>query len=338
MTLTERRAILVLNRIAHPLVPEAMPGIEFLIVPANPAPVVPEGAAGRIEAIMARLPGEVSAATIAALPRLRIISAAGVGVQNIDIAAATQAGVMVVNHPGHGHLSVAEHAVGLLLSVSRRIGEIERALRARGWAARDAYLDRVSDGFGTVLHGQRLGIVGLGHVGRHIARICGAGLGMRVWAYSPSAPDSDLAALGIERCADLDALCAQSDAVMMAGAYRPGAPPVLGRAQIARMKRTAYLINVARGQLVDQDALYEALRDGAIAAAGIDVFHPEPPPAAERLLTLENVVATPHVAGPSMYSAVGLARSNVDQVRMALDGQRPPHLINPEVWDRRRPR
>ncbi|PWE31480.1 NAD(P)-dependent oxidoreductase [Pararhodobacter marinus] len=332
--MSEAPCILVLNRIAHPLVRDLMPGAEFLVVPAAPDPQIPPGAESRISAIMARLPGEVRAETIAHLPKLRVISAAGVGLQNIDIPAATRAGVVVVNHPGHGFLSVAEHAVGLMLALSRRIVEIDGRLRSDGWRARDHFLDRVSDRYGTVLFGQRLGIAGLGHVGLHTARICRLGLGMDVSAFSPSVAESVFQEHGIRRAATMADLCATADVLLLAAAYRAGRPPLLGTAELAVMKPTAILINVARGGLVDQPALVDALRTGQLAGAGLDVFDPEPPPADCPFRDMENVVVTPHVAGPSLYSALGLARSNAEQVFAVLAGRRPPHVVNPEVYDR----
>jgi len=336
MSAVQTPVVLVMNRLGHPATRAMFSEARFIVVPAQPAPQLPSDTAAEVDAIMANLPGVASAEVIASMPRLKVISAAGIGVQNIDIAAATDAGVAVINHRGVGFEPVAEHAIGLMLSLSRRITETDRAFRSEGWKTRTRFQDGVYDGFATIIRGKRVGIVGLGHIGRRIAEICLHGFRMDVAAYSPSIPDATFRDLGVTRHASLHSICAESDYVVIAAGYRPETHHLITATELDLMKPSAFFINIARGGMVDQKALYLALTAGRIAGAGIDVFDPEPTADDEPILRLDNVIVTPHVAGFADESLREYGRSAVDQIRQVLSGERPANLINPEVWERRR--
>jgi D-3-phosphoglycerate dehydrogenase len=291
-------------------------------------------ALGPAEAIIVRLPARITREVIVAAPHLRVIATAGAGVDHIDVAAATEAGVPVVNSVGIGPNPVAEHAVGLMLALARRIVAGDTRLRRSGWACRDQLLGR---DLGTELSGKTVGIVGFGFIGRRVAAICAAAFGNHVLAYDPLLEDDSVfAAAKVERRRSLRELLPETDFVTLHAPLTERTRHILARAELALMKPTAYLINCARGGLVDPAALYDALREHRIAGAGIDVFDPEPPDDANPLLTLENVIVTPHLAGLSHETNRLLSMSAAEQVLQVLAGDRPPRLVNPEVWERRR--
>lgn len=304
--------------------------------------VVPTGAPrerlaaalGTAEAIIVRLPARITREVVAAAPQLRVVATAGAGVDHIDVAAATAAGVLVVNNVGIGPTPVAEHAVGLMLALARRIVAGDTRVRRSGWACRDRLL---GGDLGTELSGKTVGIVGFGFIGRRVAAICAAAFGNHVLAYDPLLEDDSVfAAAKVERRRSLRELLPEADFVTLHAPLTESTRHIVGRAELALMKPTAYLINCARGGLVDPAALYDALRDHRIAGAGIDVFDPEPPDDANPLFTLENVIVTPHIAGLSRETNRRLSLSAAEQVIQALAGDRPPRLVNPEVWERRR--
>lgn len=306
---------------------------DVVLIPAD----APEGgladALASAEAVIIRLPARITKAVIAAAPRLRVIATAGAGVDNIDVAAATEAGIPVVNNVGIGPNPVAEHAVGLMLALARRIVAGDSGLRRQGWACRDQLLGRDP---GTELSGKTVGIVGFGFIGQRVAAICTAAFGNRVLAYDPFLADGVFVSAKVERRQSLRALLPEADFVTVHAPLTAGTRHVIGRAELAVMKPTAYVINCARGGLVDPAALHDALRDHRIAGAGIDVFDPEPPEPANPLFGLDNVIVTPHLAGLSRETNRRLSMSAAEQVLQVLADDRPPRLVNPEVWDRRR--
>jgi len=238
----------------------------------------------RCEAVIAG--GEpISADLIAGCPKLRVIARTGVGFDAVDLDAATRRKIAVTITPGTNHESVAEHAFALLLGVARRIVADDRAVRAGRW-------DRL---ILTPLRGKTLGLVGLGRIGRAMVPRARA-FGMTVLAYDPIAdPDFDHRA-GIVR-KSLDDLLAEADVLSLHLPLTPATRDLIDDRRLALMKPSAILINTARGGLVDEAALHRALTEGRLAGAGLDVFQNEPPEPGNALLQLENVVATPHVAG-----------------------------------------
>jgi D-3-phosphoglycerate dehydrogenase len=212
---------------------------------------------------------------------LRLLSIWGTGTDNVDLAAAKRHGVMVTNTPGVAARAVAEHALALLLAVARRIPQVDAATRHGEWLRGEVVL----------LTGKTLGIVGLGAVGREFARL-GAAIGMRVIAWTPH-PKPEL---GL-KLVSLDRLLARADVVSLHLRLSPETQGMIGIRQFGLMKRSAILINTARGAITDEVALIEALSTHRIAAAGLDVFETEPLPQGHPLTRLENVVLTPHSAG-----------------------------------------
>jgi len=259
-------------------------------------------------------------------PNLLIVSSNGAGFDPVDVEACTKAGVLVVNQSGGNAHSVAEHALGMLLTLSKRIIEADRALR------RDRDVNR-NDLMGTEAHGRTIGIVGIGHVGRRIAELCTGLLGMKVLAYDPYLLASEVAERGAEKV-DLDELLRRSDYVSINCPLTKESRGMIGAREFSLMQPHAYFITTARGFIHDEAALFEALRDKRIAGAGLDVWSKEPPPAEHPLLQLDNVLASPHTAGVTHEARENMGRIAAEQVLGALDGRRPPRIINPEVWPR----
>lgn len=257
-------------------------------------------------------------------PNLLIVSSNGAGFDPVDVDACTAAGVIVLNQSGGNANSVAEHAVGMLLTLSKRIIEADRALR------RDANVNRNAL-MGNEARGKTIGIVGIGNVGRRIAELCKGLLHMKVIAYDPFLSAEEIAARGAEKV-ELDDLMRRSDFVSISCPLNKDNRGMIGAKQFALMQPHAFFITTARGFIHDERALYDALRDKRIAGAGLDVWDKEPPPPEHPLLQFDNVLASPHTAGVTHEARQNMGRIAAEQILDALDGKRPPRLINPEVW------
>ncbi|HEX7125541.1 MAG TPA: NAD(P)-dependent oxidoreductase [Thermodesulfobacteriota bacterium] len=267
------------------------------------------------------LPAEV----IAAAPRLEGIARTGVGVDNIDMAAATRRRIPVVVTPGANTVSVAEHVVAAMAAVARGFAQYDARTRAGDWRVRDTL--RAVD-----LDGKVIGIVGMGRIGRLVARKASAAFDMRVLGYDPLLAPDAIRAAGAEPAPDLDALLAAADVVSLHVPLAPATRGLLGREALARMKPSAILVNTSRGGIVDEAALAEALAAGRLLGAAIDVFDEEPVPAGHPLLALPNVLVTPHAAALTAECAMRMAVAAADGLAEALHGRRPPHVANPEIY------
>jgi D-3-phosphoglycerate dehydrogenase / 2-oxoglutarate reductase len=257
-------------------------------------------------------------------PNLLIVSSNGAGFDPVDVDACTEAGVLVVNQSGGNAHSVAEHALGMLLTLSKRIIEADRALRRDRDVNRNALM-------GTEAQGRTIGIVGIGNVGRRIAELCKGLLGMKVLAYDPYLSASDIARRGGEKV-ELDKLLRRSDYVSINCPLTKESRGMIGAREFSLMQPHAYFITTARGFIHDEAALLDALRDKRIAGAGLDVWSKEPPPPEHPLLQFDNVLASPHTAGVTREARENMGRIAAEQMLDALDGKRPPRLINPEAW------
>src|SRR5487761_2495288 len=259
-------------------------------------------------------------------PNLLIVSSNGAGYDPVDVEACTAAGVLVVNQSGGNAHSVAEHALAMLITLSKRIIQADRALRREANVNRNALM-------GTEVQGKTIGIVGLGIVGRRIAALCKGLLGMNVLAYDPYLSTTEMAERGGEKV-ELDELLRRADYVSISCPLTRDNRGMIGAREFALMQPHAYFITTARGFIHDEGALVEALRDRRIAGAGLDVWASEPPPPDHPLLQFDNVLASPPTAGVTKEARENMARIAAEQLLDALDGKRPPRLINPEVWPR----
>jgi D-3-phosphoglycerate dehydrogenase len=257
-------------------------------------------------------------------PSLLIVSSNGAGFDPVDVTACTEAGVLVVNQSGGNAHSVAEHALGMLLTLSKRIIQSDRLLR------RERNVNR-NDLIGTEAQGKTIGIVGIGNVGRRIAALCNGLLGMKVVAYDPYLSAEEIAGRGGEKV-ELEELLRRSDYVSISCPLTNESRGLIGRREFSLMQRHAYFITTARGFIHDEDALCDALREKRIAGAGLDVWAREPPEPEHPLLQFDNVLASPHTAGVTREARENMGRIAAEQILDALDGKRPPRIINPEVW------
>ncbi len=266
-------------------------------------------------------------ALLTACPRLKVVANIAVGYNNLDLAACTKHGVVATNTPDVLTESTADHAWALLLAAARRVGEAERWLRAGQWKR------WTFDMFpGADIHGKTLGIAGMGRIGRAIARRA-AGFSMRVIYHNrqrlPQAQEGGAAWVSKEE------LLREADHLLIVVPYSPATQHLIGAAELARLKPTAVLVNISRGGVVDDAALIRALRDGRLAAAGLDVYEGEPA-LKPGFLELENVVLTPHIASSTAATREAMARLAMRNLGDALAGRRPPSLLNPDVWEQRR--
>ena len=273
------------------------------------------------DAVLIRSATKMDAEAIGAAGHLKVIARAGVGLDNVDIKAATSAGVMVVNAPTSNIISAAELTVGHILSLARRIPAAHASLAAGAWK-RSAYT-------GTELYEKTVGIIGLGRIGALIAARLQA-FDMNVVAYDPYVTSARAQQLGVQLLG-LDELLATSDFVTIHMPRTPETTGMISTEQLRRMKSSAYLVNVARGGLIDEEALHAALVADEIAGAGLDVFTSEPPAAdswAQRLTTLPNVVVTPHLGASTEEAQEKAGISVARSVRLALGGELVPDAVN----------
>ena len=266
------------------------------------------------------------AALLARCPNMLAISSTGAGYDMIDVDACTAAGVIVVNQSGTNWEPVAEHALGLMLSLTKKIALSERAMKRTPNLDRRAYA-------GNNLRNKTVGIIGIGHIGRCVAQLCGVLFNNTLLAYDPYLSATEIAGRGAAKV-ELDELLARSDYVTVHCPRSGETFGMFGAAQFAAMKPSAYFINTARGGIHDEDALADALRAGKIAGAGLDVFLKEPPDPSHALLNMDNVVASPHIAGMTVETMTEMCEATALQWLTIFDGGVPPRLVNPEVWPR----
>jgi D-3-phosphoglycerate dehydrogenase len=270
------------------------------------------------DAILVRSATKVDAEAIAAASKLKVVARAGVGLDNVDIKAATAAGVMVVNAPTSNIISAAELTVGHILSLARHIPAAHSAL-AQGQWKRSKYT-------GTELFEKTVGIIGLGRIGALItARL--QSFGVKVVAYDPYITSARAQQLGVTPVS-LEELLQTSDFISIHMPKTPETTGMIGAEQLALMKPTASIVNVARGGLIDESALYDALVAGTIRSAGLDVFVSEPPAPETPLLALENVIVTPHLGASTDEAQEKAGVSVAKSVRLALDGELVPDAVN----------
>jgi D-3-phosphoglycerate dehydrogenase len=256
---------------------------------------------------------------------LLVISTSGAGYDPVDVAACTAAGVLVVNQAGANAEAVAEHTVAMLLSLTKNIPQTDRSLRTERGVDRETFK-------GWNAHQRTVGIVGLGQVGRRVARICGKGLEMRVLAYDPYLTAAECEVHGAT-AVPLDDLLRQADYVTIHCPLNAETRGMIGPRELALMRPGAFLITTARGGIVEEGALAAALETRQVAGAGVDVWTAEPPPLDHPLLTFDNVIATYHTAGVTVDSRDAMAQWNAEQLVQIFQGTYPPRLINPEAWE-----
>ncbi len=266
------------------------------------------------------------AALLERCPSLLAICASGAGYDMVDVDACTAAGIVVCNQSGYNKEAVAEHALGYMLALSKKIGLIDRLVR------RELVADRFRH-TGNDLRGKTVGIVGIGNIGTRVAELCGHLFKMTVLACDPYLSAEQIAARGATKV-ELPELLQRSDFVSVHCPRTHETMGLFGAAQFEQMKPTAYFINTARGGIHDEAALEQALLRGRPAAAALDVFLQEPPPPDHPLLALDNVIAGIHTAGMTSEALYDTAVATAEQWISIFAGERPPRMVNPEVWPR----
>jgi D-3-phosphoglycerate dehydrogenase len=267
---------------------------------------------------------------LAQCPQILVVSASGAGFDAIDVDACTQAGVIAVNQTGGNREAVGEHTLGMMLSLTKRIGETDKALRSGAVVDRIAYM-------GEDLYGKTVGIVGFGNTGTRVAELCSGLFAMTVLAYDPYVGANAMTARGARKV-ELAELLQASDFVSLHCPLTAETTRMIGAPEYALMKKGAFFVTAARGGIHDEAALYEALQSGHLAGAGVDVWEQEPPPADHPLLTLPNVTASPHTAGVTHAARKRLALMAAEQLIDILRGGRPQRMLNAEVLPRFRER
>ncbi len=265
---------------------------------------------GRVDALIVRSRTKVTAEAIArGLPRLKVVGRAGVGVDNIDLEAARQAGVTVVNAPLAATVAVAEHALALMLALARRIPEADASMRQGQWRKKELK--------GSELHGKTLGVIGMGRIGAALAERARA-LGMRTLGHDPLLPEEEMHRRGAEP-ASLETLLAESDYLSLHVPLNETTRGLIGSEALARLKPGARLISTARGGVVDEAALLQALQTGHLAGAALDVFAQEPP-GLTPLIEHPRVISSPHIAAQTAEAQERAARDIAQEVLAALRG------------------
>ncbi|WP_440708636.1 phosphoglycerate dehydrogenase [Herbiconiux sp. YIM B11900] len=309
--------VLIAEELSPATVDALGPDFEVRTVDGTDRPAL-LSALAEANAILVRSATKVDAEAIAAAPVLKVIARAGVGLDNVDIKAATTAGVMVVNAPTSNIISAAELTVGHILSLARHIPAAHAAL-AQGQWKRSAYT-------GVELYEKTVGIIGLGRIGALITARLQA-FGVNVVAYDPYVTSARAQQLGVTLLT-LDELLEQSDFITIHMPKTPETTGMIGEEQLAKMKPTAFVVNVARGGLIDEGALQRALENKVIAGAGLDVFTSEPPKDAEALLSLPNIIVTPHLGASTDEAQEKAGVSVAKSVRLALSGELVPDAVN----------
>ena len=314
------RKLIFLTNPVHPLVHAEMQTFAQVSVAASTRDEDLIAGAREASIVVVRTP--IPTALFDQAPNLLGVIRHGAGVDMIPIDVATKHGVAVANAPGTNAVTVAEFAVGQMLSLAHKNAIVNQRMRTGGWTNARPLADQ-----GIELSGKKVGLVGLGAIGQAVAKMCHFGFGMSVCGYRPSGQ----ASLDFIEVTSLEQVFAQSDFVVLACPLNDSTKGLVSRSLLAKLKTTAYLINVARGAVVDQPALVDALREQRLAGAALDVFVQQPLPLDSALYGMENVLLSPHMAGVTDDSLRAMGRSVANQARQILSGQLPEHLVNREA-------
>jgi len=265
-------------------------------------------------------------------PLLEVIGTPQAGFDKIDIDAATKATVCVVANTGLAPEPVAEFTFGLMIALARRIARSDRDLhKIKDWKIRGPYADPRLE-MGKELWGSTIGIVGFGHIGSTVARLSRAAFSCRILAYDPYVTSEQMNASGVEKVSDLLTMAQEVNFLLLHLALTKDTHHLINEDVLRRMRKDAFLVNCARGSALDEKALIQALKEGWIAGAALDVFEEEPISSDNPLLTMDNVILTPHIAGVTIESNKKRGSELMRRVLSVLAGERPEGLVNPEVW------
>ena len=312
------------DQTGHKLLTDA--GKDIVIVDSSDAQELVKELQGA-KALWVRTPERVTEDILDAAGDLAIVSTSGFGTDNIDIPAATARGILVVNHQGFGRTPVAEHSLMLMMAALKQIRWGDSSARdGSAWNQRTG-LDIFE------LEGKTVGLVGLGYIGSELARKLIHCFNCRVLAYDPYVDPRLALTSGVTLMNDLNAMLSECRILCLCAELTDETRNMISTEQLAAMPEGAVVVNAARGQLLDLDALVKALDNGPVAAAGLDVVYPEPLAPGHPVLTHEKIVLSPHIAGMSVEATNRLAHSAADQIITALGGQLPKFPLNPAAWE-----
>lgn len=289
---------------------------------------------GDFDALVVRS-SKVTGNIIRAGKKLKVIGRHGMGLDNIDVEAATNSGVVIVNTPHANVQSVAEHVLAVLLSLCKRLSEADQALR-RGVFDREGSLPGLVNklGFNTVeLSGKTMGLVGFGKISSRVAQICKQGFDMRVCAYDRYLPAEKISAAGVRPVESLQEVFSDADFISVHLPLTPETKNLIGIELLSLMKPSAVIINTSRGGIINEIDLYRVVEERRIAGAAVDVFDQEPPPANHPLFSLDNIIVTPHMAAMSDGALERMALDVAAGVIAVLRGEKPEYLVNPAARD-----
>lgn len=320
----DRRPLVIVAGAIHPAGIELLETEARVVIPDDLSEAGVIAAARDAEAILFRIKPHCTERVMASCPKLKVVGRYGVGLDTVDLRAATRLGIPVVHAPGSNSDSVAEHAITLMLAALKRLVPMDRATRRGEW--RSPRLMGIGE-----LKGSVLGIIGVGNIGRRVAHLA-RGFGMRVLGYDPYVSPDELRRREVEPVSDLASLLAQADIVTCHTPLTKETDHMINAKTIARMKDGAIFINTSRGRVQDERALFEALTRGKLSAAGLDVWEEEPVSPDNPLLNLVNVVCTSHVAGISEQANRNIATQVAAEILRVLRGEKPTALGNPDLW------
>jgi D-3-phosphoglycerate dehydrogenase len=323
----DNRPLVVVSGLLHPDGKALLESQARVVVTDDPTEEAMMKTAAEADGILFRIRPRCTAALMAACKKLRVVGRHGVGLDTVDIPAATRLGIAVVHAPGSNSQAVAEHALMLMLACVKRTLQVDRLTRAGDWSAKQRTVGN------TELSGKTLGIVGVGNIGRRVAKFAGA-LGMRVLAYDKYVPADEVRRWGAEPVGSLEELLPEVDVLTCHTPLTEQTHHMINARTLALMKDGAVYINTSRGGVQDERALFEALTRGKLAAAGVDVFEEEPAPVDNPLLNLENVVVSSHVAGVTKEANRQMGVQVAGEMLRVLRAEKPQMLVNPEVWPR----
>ncbi|MHA2223611.1 MAG: hydroxyacid dehydrogenase [Candidatus Hodarchaeales archaeon] len=306
--------------IADPITPSAVASLqrEFEIVERHYSPDELHTEIDKFDAVIVRSATKIPRGVIEAGTNLKVIGRAGVGVDNIDVKAATERGIFVVNSPRASTISVAEMTIALILALGRKLVHATNKTKQGEWPKKLL--------MGTELFGKKLGFVGCGRIGSEVA-VRAQAFGMKCLVYDPYLPAEIFKKIGVEEITDLTELFQRSDFITIHALLTDETRNMIGDREFETMKPTAYLVNCARGGIVDENALYKALIEGKIAGAALDVFTVEPAKE-NKLFELENLYVSPHISASTKEAQERAGLITAEQVRMVLMGQKPEFSVN----------
>jgi D-3-phosphoglycerate dehydrogenase / 2-oxoglutarate reductase len=283
-------------------------------------------AAKEADGILFRSTPDCTRSLMAACPALKVVGRHGVGLDIVDLPAATELGVAVVHAPGSNSNSVAEHAIMLMLACAKQAVVVDQRTRKADWG-KGRWSGLLE------MNGKTLGIIGVGNIGRRVAKTAAA-LGMRVIGYDKYVPADEVKNRGVEPMPDLASVLRQADVVTCHTPHTAETHHMIDAAAVAQMKEGVIFVNTSRGKTQDEAALLAGLEGGKIRAAGIDVFEEEPASSDNRLFQLENVIVSPHIAGVTRETMRGMALQVTAEMLRVLRGEKPHVLGNPDLWPR----